>query len=179
MQCSYGVDRALFYGLTNNLVIHKGKDLLVMLVKGRDDESYHRHLGKDGMASVLLFHVNPTEECFYQIRESINLKVIHEIGPTLGFRASIRDVVIPEGGIYVLPPNIPHYPSRPVESMGIVVESSRRGQLDSLQWRCSSCLRLLHSEQRYIHDDLKGEWDAFITEAKRLQIVCLSCKNET
>jgi len=64
------------------------------------------------------FHVNEGEEFFYQLEGDINLHVLVD---------GKREVVpIREGEIFLLPPNVPHSPQRPPNTIGLVLERRRR-----------------------------------------------------
>jgi len=85
------------------------------------------------------YHVNATEEFFYQIEGDITVGIIH---PETG---KPEDVVIREGEIYLLPANVPHSPRRPANTIGMVVEQPRpAGARDKLQWYCADCRHLVH-----------------------------------
>jgi 3-hydroxyanthranilate 3,4-dioxygenase len=85
------------------------------------------------------FHVNPTEELFYQLKGDIALR----IRPLDGSRP--RDVIIKEGELFLLPRWVPHRPQRPANTVGMVVEFPRpQGQLDGLRWYCPICDELVH-----------------------------------
>ena len=74
------------------------------------------------------YHVNCTEEFFYQIEGDITVGIIH---PETG---EPEDVIIREGEIYLLPANVPHNPKRPAGTVGLVVEQPRPdGAKDKLQ----------------------------------------------
>ena len=58
-----------------------------------------------------------------------------------------RDIVIKEGEIFYLPPNIPHSPQRPADTVGLVIERKREPkEYDSFQWYCENCGEKLHEE---------------------------------
>ena len=88
------------------------------------------------------FHVNETDEFFYQLEGDMTLK-IYENG-------EVEDVVIKEGDIFMLPGNTPHSPQRPANTVGLVVEKQRAPEeKDALQWYCQSCNAKLYEE--YFH----------------------------
>lgn len=83
------------------------------------------------------YHVDPLEEFFYQLKGDMILRLWEDGAP--------RDMPIREGDIFLLPPNVPHSPQRPVEgSIGLVIERQRpEGQLDAFQWYCG-CGAIVH-----------------------------------
>lgn len=99
------------------------------------------------------FHVNPTEELFYQLKGTIAVR----IRPLDGSRP--RDVVIKEGELFLLPRWVPHRPQRPAGTIGLIVEFPRpEGQLDGLRWYCPKCDDLVHESTwrlKKIDEDLK------------------------
>ncbi len=100
------------------------------------------------------WHVNPTEEFFYQIEGDITLK-IREDGRS-------RDLPIRAGEVFLLPPNVPHSPQRPAGTKGLVIERYRgAGQADQLQWYCQQCDELVRGVEGEIHGNLVG----FINDA--------------
>ena len=85
------------------------------------------------------FHVNPTEELFYQLKGDIAVRV----RPLDG--AKPHDVIIREGEIFLLPRWVPHRPQRPANTVGLIVEFPRpKGQNDGLQWYCPKCDHLVY-----------------------------------
>jgi len=98
------------------------------------------------------FHVNPTEELFYQLKGNIALR----IRPLDG--AKPRDVMIREGEMFLLPRWVPHRPQRPAGTLGFIIEFPRpAGQLDALRWYCPKCDTLVHEVQwrlKKIDEDL-------------------------
>lgn len=85
------------------------------------------------------YHVNPTEELFYQLKGDIAVRV----RPLDGSKP--RDVVIREGELFLLPRWVPHRPQRPAGTVGLIVEFPRpEGQLDGLRWYCPECDQLVH-----------------------------------
>lgn len=86
------------------------------------------------------FHVNSSEEFFYQVEGNITLKIINQLG-------RMQDILINEGDIYLLPANTPHSPQRPEATIGLVIEKKRlAGELDGLQWYCEKCQNKLYEE---------------------------------
>ncbi|MCP4913957.1 MAG: 3-hydroxyanthranilate 3,4-dioxygenase [Oligoflexia bacterium] len=89
------------------------------------------------------FHVNQTDEFFYQLEGNMHLKVINDEG-------KFQDVHINEGDIYMLPAGTPHSPQRPANTVGLVVEKTReKDEQDGLQWYCEKCTTKLYEE--YFH----------------------------
>ncbi|MFM9959255.1 MAG: 3-hydroxyanthranilate 3,4-dioxygenase [Phycisphaerales bacterium] len=105
------------------------------------------------------FHVNPTEELFYQLKGDIAVR----IRPLDGSKP--REVVIKEGELFLLPRWVPHRPQRPAGTVGLIVEFPRpRGQKDGLRWYCPECDTLVHEARwrlKKIDEDLKTIMHAF------------------
>lgn len=108
-----------------NKQVYEDADFIVMAVGGPNAR-------KD-------YHFNETEEFFYQLEGDILVK-IQEDGKSV-------DVPIKEGEIFLLPPNIPHSPIRPANTVGLVIEMKRKmGEKDGLRWYCDACNNLLFEE---------------------------------
>lgn len=99
------------------------------------------------------YHVNPTEELFYQVKGDIAVRV----RPLDG--SPPRDVVIREGEMFLLPRWVPHRPQRPADTVGLIVEFPRpAGEMDGLRWYCPKCDTLVHEAKwilKKIDEDLK------------------------
>jgi 3-hydroxyanthranilate 3,4-dioxygenase len=104
------------------------------------------------------FHVNPTEELFYQLKGDIAVR----LRPLDGSKP--YDQIIREGEFFLLPRWVPHRPQRPPGTIGIVVEFPRgvdengQPQKDALRWYCPECDELVYEAQwvlRKIDEDLK------------------------
>ncbi len=114
-----------------NQCVYKDSDFIIMIVGGPNQR-------KD-------YHVNPTEEFFYQLEGDITLKIFED-----GKR---RDISIKEGDIFLLPPQIPHSPQRPANTVGMVVERRRpEGQNDHMRFFCEKCDNVLFNPEFYLVD---------------------------
>lgn len=105
------------------------------------------------------YHVNPTEELFYQLKGDISVR----IRPLDG--SPPREVLVREGELFLLPRWVPHRPQRPANTVGLIVEFPRPdGQLDGLRWYCPSCDELVHEVNwrlKKIDEDLAIIMNAF------------------
>ncbi len=102
----------------NNKVVFENTEFIVMVVGGPNSR-------KD-------YHYNESEEFFYQIEGDI----------TVGLQVDGKAVSAPikEGEIFLLPPRIPHNPTRPANTVGLVIERKRRSEeKDGLLWFCEKC----------------------------------------
>jgi 3-hydroxyanthranilate 3,4-dioxygenase len=123
-------NRHLLKPPVGNKVIWKDREFIVMVVGGPNSRTD--------------FHVNQSEEFFYQLEGSMHLKVIDTDG-------SLRDIHMSAGDIFLLPGKTPHSPQRTEGSIGLVIERHRReGENDSLQWYCEKCVHKLYEETFYL-----------------------------
>jgi len=91
------------------------------------------------------FHVNPTEELFYQVEGDIVLRVREDGKP--------RDIPIRQGEIFVLPGGMPHSPQRPANTVGLVIEQARPVQADDhLRWYCRKCGSVVYDAGFHLED---------------------------
>lgn len=108
----------------NNKVIWRDAELMVQVIGGPNKR-------RD-------FHVDPSEEVFYQIKGDCYVEVMNSEGK--------REVVtVKEGEMFLLPPNVPHSPHRVSNTIGIVIERSRaEGELEDFIWFCDQCNHEMH-----------------------------------
>lgn len=122
-------NRHLLKPPVGNKVIWKDREFIIMVVGGPNSRTD--------------FHVNQSEEFFYQLEGTLTLKVIED--------GKIRDLKVTAGDIFLLPPNTPHSPQREAGSIGLVVERRRReGEVDALQWYCEKCYTKLYEEKFFL-----------------------------
>jgi 3-hydroxyanthranilate 3,4-dioxygenase len=137
-------NRHLLKPPVGNQVIWKDTDFMVMIVGGPN----HRND----------YHINPTEEFFYQLEGDMIVKVIEDDGTR-------RDIPIAEGEIVILPPWMPHRPTRKADTVGLVLEYTRpEGENDHFVWYCDSCNELLHDVEFYLTDlatEIKPRFEEF------------------
>ncbi|MBS1618575.1 MAG: 3-hydroxyanthranilate 3,4-dioxygenase [Bacteroidetes bacterium] len=118
----------------NQVVYKDSKDFIVMVVGGPNKR-------KD-------FHVNGTEEFFYQLEGNIVVKTVQD--------GKIVDVPIGEGEIFLLPAGTPHSPRRTEGSVGLVMEVPRPESVeDGFQWYCENCGNLLYEAKVPVKDIVK------------------------
>lgn len=108
------------------------------------------------------YHVNPTEELFFQLEGDIAVRV----RPLDG--SPPRDVVIREGEMWLCPRTLPHRPQRPAGTIGLIVEFPRvvdgKTYNDGLRWYCPKCDHLVHEASfrlAHIDEDLHKVMDSF------------------
>lgn len=109
----------------NQCVYEGSEDFIVMVVGGPNQR-------KD-------FHYNEGEEFFYQLEGDITLKVVEDGQPV--------EIPIRQGEIFLLPPKVPHSPQRPANTVGLVIERTRKAsETDGLMWFCDQCHEKIHEE---------------------------------
>ncbi|KAG1056504.1 hypothetical protein G6F43_001603 [Rhizopus delemar] len=117
----------------NNSVLYKGNDTIIMIVGGPNKRTD--------------YHVNQTEEFFYQVKGNLLIKIVEN--------GEFKDIHINEGDMFLLPPNVPHNPVRFENTIGIVIERVRLSHhIDSLRWYCenTSCRKIIYEESFYCVD---------------------------
>lgn len=118
------------------------------------------------------YHVNPTEELFYQLKGDIAVRV----RPLDG--SPPRDVVIREGEMWLCPRNVPHRPQRPADTLGLIVEFPRpAGSSESLRWYCQNDSHLVYEapfELKHIDRDLHRIMDEFWNGPEEIR-TCEEC----
>ena len=115
-----------------NKLIWRERQFTVMIVGGPN-------IRKD-------FHINPTEEFFYQLEGDMVLRIMDE-------NLKRVDIPIREGEIYLLPKLVPHSPQRPEGTIGMVVEMERpKDQLDHVRYYCDKCDHVLFDPTFYCID---------------------------
>ena len=90
------------------------------------------------------FHVDPSDEFFYQLEGDMVLEYID--GAAQRQRAPIR-----QGEVLLLPANTPHSPQRPANSVGLVVERVRdanEAKGEAYAWYCEQCDAKLYELRR-------------------------------
>lgn len=91
------------------------------------------------------YHVNQTEEFFFQLIGDMTLRIQKDGKP--------HDVKIGEGEIYALPANVPHAPMRQAGTVGLIVERIRKdGATDTHRWYCQKCNGVLFEKTAVIQN---------------------------
>jgi 3-hydroxyanthranilate 3,4-dioxygenase len=93
------------------------------------------------------YHINQTEEWFYQVKGNMVIKIVDEsVTP-----AVFRDIPLGEGDMFLLPARVPHSPQRFADTLGLVIERTRTGDNsleDRLRWYCNqpTCRSIIYEE---------------------------------
>lgn len=139
-----------------NKCIFQNEDFIVMIVGGPNAR-------KD-------YHVNPTEELFYQIEGDIRVRILEDGKP--------RDIPIRQGEMFLLPAHVPHSPQRPAGTVGMVVERTRPNQPESLRFVCDKCGTVIYEPAFALKDiavQLKQIMESFWAAGNEAQRTCKKC----
>ena len=118
------------------------------------------------------FHVDPSDEFFFQLEGDMVLEYLDGAGKRQ--RAPIR-----QGEVLLLPANTPHSPQRPANSVGLVVERVRgadEAKAEAYAWYCERCDAKLYELRRDAEDllaELKQVAQEFNTSPARR--TCKAC----
>lgn len=105
-----------------NQYLYRGKDFFVMVVGGPNARND--------------YHITASEEFFYQVKGDIIVRT-REQGRMVEHR-------VREGETFFIPPNVPHSPQRPPNTIGVVVERERPpGEKEHLVFFCENCQRMV------------------------------------
>lgn len=148
-------NRHLLRPPVGNKLLFQDSEFIVMAVGGPNSR-------KD-------FHHDPGEELFFQLEGDIILKIVED--------GRVVDVPIRAGDVCLLPPEVPHSPRRPADTVGIVVERRRAPhELDGFSWYCENCGNRLYFERiavRDIETELPAIFSRFYSSAEHRR--CGAC----
>jgi 3-hydroxyanthranilate 3,4-dioxygenase len=106
----------------SNKYLYDGEDFFVMLINGPNARND--------------FHQTSSEEFFHQLQGDIVVRIVED--------GKIKDVPVRQGETFFIPGNVPHSPTRPPNTLGLVVERRRPpGELEHLQFYCDNCHALV------------------------------------
>ncbi|HTN46957.1 MAG TPA: 3-hydroxyanthranilate 3,4-dioxygenase [Flavipsychrobacter sp.] len=128
-------NRQLLKPPVGNACLYKeAGDFIVMIVGGPNSR-------KD-------FHVNESEELFYQLEGDVSVKIQED--------GEIVEIPIKQGEIFLLPANTPHSPQRGANTVGLVIEKVRENkEIDGFVWYCENCGDKLYEETFELTDIVK------------------------
>ena len=139
----------------SNKYLYRGKDFFVMVIGGPNARND--------------FHKTNSEEYFYQFKGDICVSTIED--------GKIVHHVIREGETFFIPPNVPHAPQRPPDTIGIVVERNRpAGETEHQQFYCPNCSALAWDEEfdcKDIVEHFSQSMEAFWADPERS--TCTHC----
>lgn len=109
-----------------NKYLYEGNDFFVMVVGGPNARND--------------FHVTNSEEYFFQLKGDIVVRIRED--------GVIKDIPVREGETFFIPSGIPHAPTRPPNTIGVVVERRRPpGETEHQQFYCENCGELVHDKE--------------------------------
>jgi 3-hydroxyanthranilate 3,4-dioxygenase len=121
-------NRQHFKPPVGNKYLYDGEDFFVMLIAGPNARND--------------FHKTNSEEFFHQLKGDVVVRIIE---PPDG---KIKDVILREGETFFVPGNVPHSPTRPPGTLGLVVERRRPpGETEHLQFYCDKCSALVYDKE--------------------------------
>jgi 3-hydroxyanthranilate 3,4-dioxygenase len=147
----------------NNKCVFSGEDFFVMAIGGPNNRTD--------------YHINQTEEWFYQVQGNMVLKIVDESTTPHTF----RDIPILEGEMFLLPARVPHSPQRVADTLGLVIERTRVGSNavdDALRWYCDSpeCRAVVY-EEKFLCVDVVTQLKAIINTFNSGDKKCQTCGN--
>ena len=139
----------------SNKYLYDGEDFFVMLINGPNARND--------------FHQTNSEEFFHQLQGDIVVRIVED--------GRIKDVPVREGETFFIPGNVPHSPTRPPNTLGLVVERRRPpGELEHLQFYCDNCHALVEDIEFDCKDivvHFRQAMENFWADAKRS--TCRNC----
>ena len=139
----------------SNKYLYRGDNFFVMVIGGPNARND--------------FHKTNSEEYFYQFKGDICVSTIED--------GSIVHHVVREGESFFIPPNVPHAPQRPPDTVGIVVERNRpAGETEHQQFYCPNCSMLVWDEEfdcKDIVEHFSQSMEDFWADAERS--TCTNC----
>lgn len=109
-----------------NQYLYDGEDFFVMVIGGPNARND--------------FHQSRSAEYFYQLKGDIVVRIIEN--------GKIKDVAVREGETFFVPGDVPHSPTRPPGTIGVVVELRRPpGETEHQQFYCESCGTLVYDKE--------------------------------
>jgi len=153
----------------SNKYLYDGEDFFIMLINGPNARND--------------FHMTDSEEFFMQLKGDVVVRIIEEVPANeprpsgSGAATRMKDVVIREGETFFVPANVPHSPTRPPNTLGLVVERRRpAGETEHLQWYCEKCHALVEDIEfdcKDIVEHFKQAMADFWADAERC--TCKKC----
>src|SRR5688572_21911396 len=132
-----------------NKYLYDGEDFFVMVIAGPNARND--------------FHVTNSEEYFYQLKGDVVVRIVED--------GKVKDVPVREGETFFIPGGVPHSPTRPPNTLGIVVERRRpAGETEHLQFYCEKCGNLvedLEFDCKDIVDHFKQAMEDFWADRDR------------
>jgi len=110
----------------SNKYLYDGQDFFVMVIGGPNARND--------------FHQTNSEEYFYQLKGDIVVRIRED--------GRIKDVPVREGETFFIPGGVPHAPTRPPNTIGVVVERRRPpGETEHQQFYCDKCGALVYDKE--------------------------------